>query len=193
MYENSKRQITCPVCGSPAPMIGRIHYTCNKCTWDSLYDTIDISYKDELTSPLSNLFPHKFVFYTCDEDKTTCLSMESFIQSLRVKDPLLQKYVCENYTGLAAYKLRRTLGDWRDDGIVYWQGKPIIREFEEYDKLITTAYDRLFESNPIFREVVLKKFKNFHIIHSIGDDSRSQSLLTEDEYRYQLNRLMKKV
>ena len=64
---------------------------------NSNFDTVSNSYSDPFSSSLCPLFPHKFLFYTCEQDKTKCLSMETFLQSLRVKDAALQKYICENF------------------------------------------------------------------------------------------------
>ena len=193
MFENSKEVIVCPLCKMQAKMVDRTHYFCNHCSWDSRENTVDIGYQSRQSSTLSNLFPHKFVFYTCEEDKTTCLSMESFLQSLRVQDPVLQKYICENYSAMNAWKLRFALRDWREDGLVYWNGKAIVRCSDEYTELITTAYDCLFYGNPVFREIVLPHFKGKYLIHSFGCDCETETLLTEREYRYQLNRLMEKI
>ncbi len=192
MYSTSKPVIKCPLCGKDAKMCMNTHYVC-ECGWNSLEDTIDIGYKDTTSSALSNLFPHKFLFYTCEEDKTHCLSMESFLQSLRVQDPKHQKYICENYSGYLAWKLKFSLHDWREDGLLYWNGKAIVRDSEEYTSLITTAYDRLFEDNFIFRDLVLPKFKGKILIHSMGCDDKHETILTEEEYRFQLNRLMAKL
>ena len=68
-YEYEKI-IRCPICGKD-----------NK--------ILDVSYKDEVSSPLSNLFPHKFII-----DNVECLSMESFIQSLRVPHVNIQRKIC---------------------------------------------------------------------------------------------------
>lgn len=193
MYEKSKPVIQCPVCGADAKITNYTHYMCRSCKWTSLTNTVDIYSKDPISGPLSNLFPHKFLFYTSEDDRTNCLSMESFLQSLRVKDPVLQKYICENYSGLIAWRLKHSLHDWREDGFVYWNGKAIKRESDEYTALITTAYDRLFEGNPVFRELVLPTFKGKILIHSIGGASKSQTLLTEPEFLYQLNRLIAKL
>lgn len=196
MIDNAKPFIICPVCGNLAG-INQTHYFCHKCNWDSLKSTVDISYDDPTSSVLSNLFPHNFLFYTsCKSgvfDDTHCLSMESFLQSLRVKEPSFQKYICEHYTGPMVQKLKVCLRDWREDGYLYWNGIAIKRDSATYQEFITTAYDCLFEGNPVFREYVLPHFKGMYLIHSIGKDSPSQTLLTESEFRYQLNRLMKRL
>ncbi len=147
---------------------------------------LDIMYKDKLSGSLSNLFPHEFTI-----DDVKCLSMESFIQSLRVKEKDIQNEICLKYNGYIAQKLRLALPDWRKTGKVYWQSKEIVRNSEEYDELITKAYDRLFENN-VFR-YCLNSFKDYYFIHSIGCDDSYETLLTEEEYISQLNRLVKKL
>ena len=179
-----KEKIVCPLCARYATLhhSDPAHYEC-KCGWDSHDMSLDISYSDNLTAPLSNLFPHKFTI-----DGIHCMSMESFIQSLREKDPDLQKSICEDYSGLMAYKMRLSLRDWRGDKTVYWRGKEIHRFSPEYTELITRAYDALFEQNILFRTVIERR-KRFHLIHSKGHDDPNETLLTEMEYRCQLIRL----
>ena len=197
MYENAKTTLICPVCGNLAELFCHTHYVCNRCSWDSLNNTLDIASSEQASAVLSNFFPHNFMFYTSLVPKSTdeilCLSMESFLQSLAVKDPKLQKYICGHYSGSFAKKLKSCLRDWRKDGIVFWQGLAIQRDSELYDKLITNAYDCLFEGNDVFRELILPKFKGIHLIYSIGKDSKSETLLTEAEFRYQLNRLIQRL
>lgn len=195
MYEKSKMFVICPICGAQVEMFQHSHYICNKCYWNSLENTVDISYSDPLSAPLSNLFPHKFTIYDHfhPERNITCLSIESFIQSLRVEEPELQKQICENYSGYMAWKLRLSLRDWRSDGLIYWRGITMKRNSKEYTSLITMAYDSLFDRNIVFRELVLPTFKDKILIHSIGCDNPEETLLTEMEYRYQLNRLIERL
>ena len=35
----------------------------------------------------------------------------------------IYKKNCEEYTGYMAYKMRLSLPDWNESGIVYWKGK----------------------------------------------------------------------
>ena len=147
---------------------------------------IDISFKNMQNSPLSNLFPHKF-----EIDGVKCNSMESFIQSLRAEDPTLQEKICSEYSGAMAYRLRLLIGDWRKTGTIHWRSKEIVRDSDEYISLITRAYDCLFEQNIVFKHVLLKNFTDKYFIHSTGCDDKKETLLTEAEYRAQLNRLRK--
>lgn len=209
MYEESKSKIICPRCGGRA-LIGGLtrfrandHYVCEDCGWDSddcdendEYLCVDIAYKDDSSSTLSNLFPHNFDFYTktgVGSDLTHCLSMESFLQSLKIPDAALQKEFCENYSGYASYKARLSLPEWRNKQLLYWNGKGYRRSGKKYSELITMAYDRLFYGNNIFREIVLPQFRGKFLIHSIGKTDTTESVLTEKEYLYQLNRLMSKL
>lgn len=157
---------------------------CPHCGHDN--KILDILYKDEISAPLSNLFPHKFII-----DGIECISMESFIQSLRVNDVNIQRKICEEYTGYMAYKLRLSLPDWRKDGCVYWQGQKILRHSTEYLKLISKAYDMLFE-NDVFR-YCLNTHKNCILVHSIGCYNTNETLLTPSEYINELERLIKKL
>ncbi len=181
-----KTELICPNCQNLAIYDSEKEcYHCSNCKWDSNNSlTIDISYKDSKTGALSNLFPHKFVI-----DNIRCASMESFLQSLREENPDVQERICSDYAGLHAYKLRTCLNDWRKEGYIFWQGTKIKRESDGYTILITRAYDALFEQNIVFRRV-LSHFSGCYLIHSIGNDDIKETLLTEKEYRFQLNRLV---
>lgn len=186
--ENSKK--VCPVCGNRSAskiFDGNVYYCMTpNCSWRSDYEnTIDISYSDNKSAVLSNLFPNKFVIHN-----VTCLSMESFIQSLREEDTELQNFICSNYSGFMAYKMRLSLRDWRKSGIVYWKGEKIFRNSEEYTDLISIAYHCLYEQNQLFR-TILQRNKDKYLVHTIGCDDKTETLLTEEEYRYQLNNLLK--
>lgn len=196
MYEESKQKIICPRCNDIAGKSNYYdYYLCHNCNWTSNDNCVDIAYKDALSAPLSNLFPHEFDFYLENsmKDMVYCLSMESFLQSLKIPDRNLQQSFCENYSGYMAYKMRLTLPDWREKQILYWHGREYERSSEEYTELITMAYDRLFYGNDIFREIVLPKFKGKYLIHSMGNEDTTKTVLTESEYRFQLNRLMDKI
>lgn len=181
-----KSYVICPACSNNAYLydLDTPHYTCKACGWDSDVNTFDIAYKDNNTAVLSNLFPHAFVI-----DGVKCASMESFIQSLREEKVEVQKTICSDYSGMMAHKMKLCLRDWRPSGIVFWQGKPINRFSNEYTELMTRAYDCLFEQSILFKEILFRK-RHFHLIHSMGCDDIHETLLTEKEYRFQLNRLI---
>lgn len=155
---------------------------CSFCGYDN--KILDISYKDPNSASLSNLFPHKFVI-----DGVTCQSMESFIQSLRVREEFIQREICENYSGYMGYKMRLSLPDWRKKGYVYWKGKSILRDSEDYNQLVTKAYEQLFYQNLVFRYCLINH-KDDVLFHTIGCTDKKETLLTQDEYISQLNKLI---
>ncbi|MBR6689206.1 MAG: hypothetical protein IKL68_04245 [Clostridia bacterium] len=152
-----------------------------------------------MSAPLSNLYPHKFVLYgfyptsNISEEQITIPSMESFLQGLKIKDATLQNIFMTRYSAMDACKMSATLNDWKETQTLWFNGEPYNRYSDEYTDLITKAYDALFETNVIFREIVLPKFKGKILIHTIGKDSESDTVLTEAEFRHQLNRLMKRL
>jgi len=203
MANSTKPTIICPVCGYKAVKIlfpPNTTYKCDNCGFLSCDENcVDISYKDDISSPLSNLYPHKFSLYgmypnrSLSWEEITCTSMESFLQSLKIKDPTLQYYFMKNYIGMDAKKMSSVLDGWKKNQILYFAGKAYERESDEYTELITLAYDALYETNPVFSEIILPRFKGYNIIHSIGNDNKSETVLTEYEFRYQLNRLISKL
>lgn len=176
----------CPECGEKLIYYGNDKY-CLNCSYklsqvchsynDEQRDRIlDISFKSKgLAKALSNLCNYPFV-----KDGVVCESMESFIQSLRVKDPVLQKDVCAK-SGAFAYSIREMLPDWRKDKIVYWKGTAVNRLDDSYFELMKSAYTCLYNSSAIFR-CSLAQASQLIIVHSIGCDVISETLLTPSEY-----------
>ena len=186
-------KLYCPHCGEPLtyhhdPLQKYRLHVCDKCKYSlTNSSTVDISFKSKgIAKALSNLCPYPFEF-----DGTKCASMESFIQSLRVKDIDMQIDVCSK-SGPFCYSIRDLLGDWRETQSVYWQGKPIFREGNQYFMLLTKAYEALIEQSPIFYNALKQvKENNWELIHSVGCTTSSKTLLTPSEYIAILNHLIK--
>ena len=206
-YRDSKKIIVCPICGKNAELqcdyINKYYYKCSNCSWTSnLPDKngkkiLDIFSADLESGCLSNLFPYNFDFYMSKYGiyflkPIKCLSMESFLQGLKIKDPSLQKEFMESYSGLNSIKLKYAIEDWRKDGFVYINGYKIDRCSISYSDIITSAYDCLYETNSMFRELAIPYASKFHLIHSIGKTDPKESLLTESEYINQLTRLVER-
>ncbi len=149
---------------------------------------LDIAYKSVESSVLSNLFPNRFTI-----SKTyDCASMEGFLRSLTIKsdtDAIIE--LC-GLSGINAYKVRSVLPDWRQTQTLYFNGESLRRGTIKQKNIITMAYDALFEQSSVFR-MALRKYKDKIFMHSIGCDDRTQTLLTTDEYLYQLNRLKERL
>jgi hypothetical protein len=150
---------------------------------------IDISYKDEKSAALSNLFPYQFLI-----DDVKCFSMEGFLRSLCVSDKTrqgrLQKRELCSLSGVNAYRIKYYLPDWRKHQKVFWNRQEIFRESEEYNKMLERAYDALFQNN-LFKLVLSNVPEDAILIHSIGIKDKTETLLTEEEYIFQLDRLRK--
>lgn len=136
------------------------------------------------SSSLSNFAPHPFVI-----DNIECASMEGFLQSLKFKSPEMQIEVCKLIGKAAKFKGKKK--KWWKDQTLYWQGKSIKRDSEEYQELLKRAYDALFE-NEGFRRA-LEATKGATLTHSIGNNDIHRTVLTEREFISQLNRLRKKL
>ena len=175
----SRLILYCPKCGkelikSQGNSYQCPDFHCNYILQDG--NTIDISFKSKgIAKALSNLCNYPFTI-----DDVKCSSMEAFIQSLKVKDPTLQKDICSK-TGPFCYSIREMFDDWRDLQIVYWKGKSIERESHEYSELLLEAYRKLYLYSPTFKYALLKA-KPYTLTHSIGCTNKKETLLTPDEF-----------
>lgn len=132
------------------------------------------------SSALSNFAPHPFVM-----DGVECNSMEGFLQSLKFENQVMQKEVCKLVGKQAKFKGKKK--KWWRTQTLYWQGKAIKRDSEEYQNLITKAYDSL-NLNEGFRKALMST-KGCTLTHSIGKHKITETVLTEREFIKQLNRL----
>lgn len=172
----------CPKCGKILDSLQKC--TNLSCDYQLIHEnTIDIGYKSKgIAKALSYLAPYPFTF-----DAIPCSSMESFIQSLKVYDIYVQKDICAK-SGLFCNSIKEMFGDWRQNQIVFWKGKAIKRDSEEYIYLIETAYNYLLAQSPTFK-FALQRSKGYNLIHSIGLQDKTQTLLTEEEFISILNNL----
>ena len=122
---------------------------------------------------LSNLHDSIFIF-----DDVECHCMEGFLQSLKHQDEGKQHLICK-LRGIDAKRMSSS--DWQRDQIVWWKGKAINRQSEEYVKLITEAYAALYQQNQYFREALLAT-KGKRLLHSRGKKNSHETILTEKEF-----------
>ena len=132
------------------------------------------------SASLSNFSPHPFIF-----DGVEIASMEGFLQSLKFKNPEMQKYVC-TLVGRAA-KFKGKDKKWYREQILYWQGKEFKRDSKEYQILLNRAYNALYQQNEGFRKA-LEASKPGILTHSIGKTNENETVLTQSEF---CGRLMK--
>lgn len=142
---------------------------------------INVGYKlkGAYAKVLSNLFPYKFIFRGKEMG-----SIEGFFQGIKFRDINMQNLVI-TYSGLDSNNVKVASDcEWKKDGIVYWQGKPINRFSEEYDNIVDELYISAIQ-NPLYRNVLKKCDKP--IIHAIGEKEKEDTVFTRYEFEKQLN------
>lgn len=144
---------------------------------------INVGYK--LKGPyakvFSNLFPYDFKF-----KGKKLSSIESFFQGIKFKDKKMQNLVFK-YSALNSNYIKVNSGyDWKETGIVYWQGKPIDRYSKEYDDLIDELYISAIQ-NPLYRNLL--KTTDRYILHAMGGKEKTDTVFTRYEFEKQLNAL----
>lgn len=128
---------------------------------------------------LSNLFPYDFIFRG-----KKLASIEGFFQGIKFKDVEMQNLVL-GYSGLTSNYVKVCSGyDWKETGIVYWQGKEIDRYSQEYDDLIDELYISAVQ-NPLYRNALLNCTKE--ILHTMGGKEKTDTVFTRGEFEKQLN------
>ena len=88
--------------------------------------------KNSISRVLSNLYPMSFKI----RGKKVS-SIESVLQGIKYNNKRTQAKVF-GYSGVDAYHTRacNSFDFWGNDGVVYWQGKPMKRESEDYENLV---------------------------------------------------------
>jgi hypothetical protein len=115
--------------------------------------------------------------------------MEGFLQSLKFKNPDMQIEVCKLVGKAAKFKGKKK--KWWREQTLFWQGQAIKRDSQDYQELLTRAFDKLFENEGF--QKALKATGNATFTHSMGKNDIHRTVLTEREFISQLNRLRKKI
>ncbi len=138
--------------------------------------------KDPRSARLSNFARRLFLF-----DGVQCICLEGVIQALKEFDPEVQKEICAMEGGLAK-KAGSTRLSWREKQLLYWRDVVFVRSSREYQDLITNIYDSAYEQDSSFRTDLLA-VGNSDLVHTIGTTNQAETVLTEVDFLYQLNRL----
>ena len=123
---------------------------------------------------LSNFAPHPFVL-----DGIECNSMEGFLQSLKFSNPDMQREVCKLVGRAAKFKGKKK--NWYVKQVLYWQGKEIPRDSDEYQMLLDRAYIAMATQNRGFQYALLAT-KDAVLTHSIGKTKTNETVLTRNEF-----------
>ena len=130
---------------------------------------------------LSNFAPHPFVL-----DGIECNSMEGFLQSLKFSNPDMQREVCKLVGRAAKFKGKNK--NWHVKQVLYWQGKEIPRDSDEYQMLLDRAYIAMATQNRGFQCALLAT-KDAVLTHSIGKTKTNETVLTRNEFCSRLTKI----
>jgi predicted NAD-dependent protein-ADP-ribosyltransferase YbiA (DUF1768 family) len=125
-------------------------------------------------STLSNFAPHPFVI-----DGVQCASMEGFLQSLKFKNPEMQKYVCTLVGRKAKFKGKKK--KWWKLQVLYWRGNIIDRHEHVYQDLLDRAYECMYAQSSSFRRALTATNKAV-FTHSLGSSDSNRTVLTTREF-----------
>lgn len=142
---------------------------------------INVGYKlkGAYAKVLSNLFPYEFTFRG-----KKLASIEGFFQGIKFEDVDMQNLVLK-YSGLDSNNIKVASGyDWKETGIIYWQGQKINRFSKEYDDIVDELYVSAIQ-NPLYRNVL--KNCNKYILHAMGGTTKEETVFTRYEFEKQLN------
>lgn len=147
--------------------------------------TIDIHYRGEnLEKRLSNLYPYSFTF-----NEITFASMEAFIGSLRTQT-MTEKQKIYSTHGMNSWYMGHKFS-WYEKQEVYYKDKVISRHSQEYEDLITAAFNALFTNDDF--KLALRESGDCTLTHTIGKTAKDKTLLTRKEFIGHLNRLRNKL
>lgn len=148
-------------------------------------EIINIRFNGEnLAKRLSNLYPYQFTF-----EGITYGSMEAFIGSLRTPSFIEKQKLYSTY-GMESWYMGHKFS-WYEKQEVYYKDKAISRHSQEYDDLITAAFDALY-TNEDFKQT-LRESGSCKLTHTIGKTAKDKTLLTRKEFIGHLNRLRDKL
>lgn len=114
-------------------------------------------------------------------------SAESFFQGIKFKNIKAQKQVFL-LSGLDSNNIK-TAQDyhWKDNGTVYFLGKPYNRFGSDYENLVDEMYVSLLQ-NPLFVNA-LKAVGNKYVLHAMGEPDKNETVFSRLEFEKQLNTL----
>ncbi len=131
---------------------------------------------------LSNFTNRQFIF--CD---VVCAGLEGILQALKCEDFEIQKEIC-SLNGREAKRRGMEFDNWKDRQSLWWSNLEFCRSGKEYVSLITDIYDAVYAQDSSFKTDLLA-IGYEDICHSIGNPNMQDTVLTEVEMIYQLNRL----
>ena len=133
---------------------------------------------------LCNFYPSNFKV-----DNVEVNSMEAFIQALKVPDVQEQQKVCKMF-GPSSKKIGNYFKYYGgfDRKTLHWAGQKYDRYSQSYIDLLQKAYNSKYRDDKEFRSI-LQLTEGYNLTHKIGKSDKDDTILTEDEFMDQLNKL----
>lgn len=140
-------------------------------------EIIDIYSKGEYpANVLSNFYPRDNLVF----EGVIITTAESFLQSLKFKNPKKQIKICSLDAKTAKKKGSKKFL-WKITGNVYWKGESIKRDGVAFASLISAFYKTMFYADECFQKAI-KYTAGKTLIHSIGKHEKRKTILTEKEF-----------
>lgn len=156
----------------------------DKNTDDNIADVIDISSRMTSRREYDILSNFALKPFTIDGISFQCL--EGFLQCLKTDDEETQLQFCEMKGSRA--KMTALHIDWKSKQTLYWRGRAYGRHTEEYQHLISRAFQECYDQCAPFRRI-LAQTGNAVLTHTIGKDDPTDTILTIDEFVGRLTKL----
>jgi len=106
--------------------------------------------------------------------------MESFMQSLKIKDRGAQ-IACCGLPSMAARNYANQQPNWKNTNVLYWLERAYDRNSVDYQLLLAKAFFAMMKSSNKFRKALIDT-GNSELIHSIGKKDINETILTEEEF-----------
>jgi hypothetical protein len=131
-----------------------------------------------------------FTLRTFDFDGIKCLSIEGVLQSFKFDDGVaLQRQICV-MPPKKAKQMGSEFPGWKIDQKLYWNNQEFDRHGPDYQVLLTRLYNEAYQQDPKFKDDLLALGVE-EFCHSIGKSDPNDTVLTEQEFIFQINRLRK--
>ena len=139
---------------------------------------------DMLARELSNFAAHSFVFHG-----ESCASMESFLQSLKCRSLVEQRYIRSmSPSDAKAYGKRKW--KWWLLKRAYFLNRRYYLRSDKFEELVDAAYDALYLQSKAFRKALLLAGREKAIIrHSIGK-TKGKTILSAYHFVRRINDLI---
>lgn len=136
---------------------------------------IDIDWRvDDQFRVLSNLADKRFFF-----DGELVYSIEAVLQSIKLMHEPEQAQFWQK-PGFWCKKAGRKI-PWQGSRVLYWKGKPMDRDGEDYQDFLDRLYAACFASCKPFRDALVASGDQ-ELTHSIGTVDQEFTILTQKEF-----------